>query len=409
MNSDDYQFYLLAGYSFNSGNKLRIDEIEMYKSIALMEQKPKGQMSKTHIDDISAYFNTIKRNKGGAALTPYGIIVSGGKNAAGTTASATQVYWPHVVADMTEQAVGLFGEYYAYDAALGGTPDRAALFEGTTPVATRVDPEINFDWGTGAPFSVTGDYFATRWTGYLLPQYTETYTFYEYSDDGVRLWVDGELVIDKWTQEGVVEYTGTKSLVAGTMVPIVLEYYEYGGDAAVQLSWSSTSVAKAIIPPDAFKVSLSYGKYGISRELPNMISSRADHCLVYHKGFLYRVGGDTGGGTVSRFDFSTNSWGADFVPDSNTTAFKRTKAAACSFGDEIFVFGGYDGSSTTNTAFAWNPETDKVRSLATIPNTGGGTYTRKMSAVPYGPHIYLIGGAKDSGSAARGSIIRYTP
>lgn len=58
-----------------------------------------------------------------------------------------------------------------------------------------------------------------------------------YSDDGVRLWVNGELIIDNWTAHSPAFDTGTISLVAGQMYDIRLEYYENGGEAAVTLEW----------------------------------------------------------------------------------------------------------------------------------------------------------------------------
>ncbi|HEY9845321.1 MAG TPA: family 16 glycosylhydrolase, partial [Candidatus Caenarcaniphilales bacterium] len=71
----------------------------------------------------------------------------------------------------TSSGNGLKGEYY-------------------NAKASRVDPSINFDWGTGAPHpSVAADNFYIRWTGQVQPRYSETYTFYTLSDDGVRLWV----------------------------------------------------------------------------------------------------------------------------------------------------------------------------------------------------------------------------
>jgi len=56
---------------------------------------------------------------------------------------------------------------------------------------------VNFDWGGGTPDSSLGvDTFTTRWTGKVEPQYSQTYTFYTQTDDGVRLWVNGQLLID---------------------------------------------------------------------------------------------------------------------------------------------------------------------------------------------------------------------
>jgi hypothetical protein len=59
---------------------------------------------------------------------------------------------------------------------------------------------VDFNWGTGSPDpSIAADNFSARWTGQVQPVSTQAYTFYTVSDDGVRLWVNNQLVIDNWT------------------------------------------------------------------------------------------------------------------------------------------------------------------------------------------------------------------
>jgi hypothetical protein len=115
---------------------------------------------------------------------------------------------------------------------------------------TRVDPNINFDWGntSGPDGAVGNDNFSIRWTGKLVPRFSETYTFETQTDDGVRLWVNNVLVIDKWTDHGLQTDTGTIALVAGTAYDLRLEFYENGGEAVVKLAWSSPSQAYEVVP-----------------------------------------------------------------------------------------------------------------------------------------------------------------
>ncbi|MFO8008656.1 MAG: PA14 domain-containing protein, partial [Candidatus Brocadiia bacterium] len=80
------------------------------------------------------------------------------------------------------------------------------------------------------------------------PLYSETYTFTTRSDDGVRLWVNGQSVIDNWTDHGPTYDSGTIALSAGTKYDIQLDYYENGGGAVIELYWSSASQAEEIIP-----------------------------------------------------------------------------------------------------------------------------------------------------------------
>ena len=115
---------------------------------------------------------------------------------------------------------------------------------------TRVDTTVNFDWGTDSPDSTIGaDTFSVRWTGTVTPRYTQAYTFYTYSDDGVRLWVNDVLIVDNWTDHGPTENSGTTAvLTANQPYSIRMEFYEQGGGAVAGLSWSSTSQAKEVIP-----------------------------------------------------------------------------------------------------------------------------------------------------------------
>ena len=114
---------------------------------------------------------------------------------------------------------------------------------------TRVDSTVNFDWGTGSPDPGIGaDTFSVRWTGQVVPLYSQTYTFYTTSDDGVRLWVDGQQIINNWTDHAVIENSGTIALTAGEQYDVKMEYYEKGGLAVAKLWWSSASQAKQAIP-----------------------------------------------------------------------------------------------------------------------------------------------------------------
>ncbi|HUW83251.1 MAG TPA: Calx-beta domain-containing protein, partial [Phycisphaerae bacterium] len=131
---------------------------------------------------------------------------------------------------------GLTGEYYDN-------------IDFTAFVLSRVDATVNFNWGTDSPDPSMGvDTFSIQWVGQVKPLYSETYTFYTNTDDGVRLWVDGQLIVDHWVDQGPTEWSGTIALSAGVKYDIEMEYYENGGGAVAELRWSSASQAKEIIP-----------------------------------------------------------------------------------------------------------------------------------------------------------------
>jgi len=123
----------------------------------------------------------------------------GAKDFAGNPLAADMVW------SFTTSAVlsGLTGEYY----------DNADL---TNLKGTRVDPTVNFNWGSGSPDpSINAESFSVRWTGQVRADASETYTFYTTSNDGVRLWVNNQLVIDNWTSHAATENKGTIALQAG--------------------------------------------------------------------------------------------------------------------------------------------------------------------------------------------------
>jgi hypothetical protein len=141
---------------------------------------------------------------------------------------------------------GLYGEYFNQrDNTVSSIP------AGWTVVATRTDPTVNFDWGSGAPgpSGIGVDNFSVRWTGSVVPPATGNYVFYARADDGVRLWINGALVVNAWIDQGATEYaSGSIALTQGVPASIKLEYFEHGGGALAQLSWSSASIPKQIIP-----------------------------------------------------------------------------------------------------------------------------------------------------------------
>ncbi|MEV0234474.1 PA14 domain-containing protein [Nonomuraea sp. NPDC050786] len=118
----------------------------------------------------------------------------------------------------------------------------------TAPKLTRIDPGVNFDWGANAPDpAVSADTFSVRWTGKVIADRAETYTFITTSDDGVRLWVDGKLVVDDWTDHSKRDDSGQIALTAGAH-DIRMEFYDSGYDAIAQLHWSSPTITRQTIP-----------------------------------------------------------------------------------------------------------------------------------------------------------------
>jgi hypothetical protein len=110
-----------------------------------------------------------------------------------------------------------------------------------SPVLVRGDgDELNFDWGAGSPApSVPTERFSARWTRTLYLQ-GGTYRFYVYSDDGVRVWLDGALIIDAWHVAAGSVYAAERTLGSSNHT-LHVEYYEDRGAARIQFWWERPS------------------------------------------------------------------------------------------------------------------------------------------------------------------------
>ncbi len=82
----------------------------------------------------------------------------------------------------------------------------------------------------------------------MQPQFSETYVFDVDSDDGCRLWINDQLLINDWRSQGVTHSTNAIALQAGTRYDLKLEYLQSGGSAQAHLSWYSPSQAEEVIP-----------------------------------------------------------------------------------------------------------------------------------------------------------------
>jgi hypothetical protein len=104
------------------------------------------------------------------------------------------------------------------------------------PVLVRNDAIIDFNWGRGAPaVSVPSDNFSARWTRTVQFD-AATYRFHIVVDDGARLWVDDQLILEEWRDGGVREVSAEYTLAQGTH-SLQVQYYEYTGEALIRVWW----------------------------------------------------------------------------------------------------------------------------------------------------------------------------
>ena len=126
---------------------------------------------------------------------------------------------------------GLTGAYF-------GNPN----VQGTAAL-TRIEPIYFFWWAQPAP-GLPADGFSARWSGVIEAAATGPHTLQTFSDDGVRVWVDGLLVIDNWTPHAPTYNTAAAmNWVAGERHAIIVQYQELGGPGTAQLLWRTPDAA----------------------------------------------------------------------------------------------------------------------------------------------------------------------
>ena len=131
------------------------------------------------------------------------------------------------VSGAPDAAHGLKGEYFAN-----------RNLEGR-PVVTRVDKNINFDWQGGSPDpSVPDDNFSVRWTGKLIAPKSGLYLLGTASDDGVRVYLDGKLIIDDWSDHATLVNNYSAELEHGRAYDLTVEYFDHEGNANMKFGWT---------------------------------------------------------------------------------------------------------------------------------------------------------------------------
>jgi hypothetical protein len=122
-----------------------------------------------------------------------------------------------------------------------------------TLLLTRTDPTIDYDWKETLPHPALapwGREFSVRWIGRLRADRTDQYTLITNTDDGVRLWLDGKLLIDRWFDQTGDNSTPKIPLEKGRDYDLRIEYFNSHGEASASLAWMSPNIPRQIIPSE---------------------------------------------------------------------------------------------------------------------------------------------------------------
>ena len=182
---------------------------------------------------------------------------------------------------MVRDGVEWFGETQTWDISVGGgggcpltpiaTPSdrwKLEMFDNPqlsgSPVEVRTEAPgsagFSFNWGGGRASSCTGnDHYGIRFSRRIQIATSGEYTFTTTTDDGVRLWVDGQLVVDRWIDQAPTAHSGTIFLATGTH-DVRMDYYERGGGAVAAINWERTgggcSSSPIATPTDRWKLEI---------------------------------------------------------------------------------------------------------------------------------------------------------
>ncbi|MBN1508386.1 MAG: hypothetical protein JW955_16170 [Sedimentisphaerales bacterium] len=147
------------------------------------------------------------------------------------------------------------GEVWSFTTMVPGAGGvKAEYFRNMTvsgaPFLTQIEPSIDHTWpdGTG-PLPTITDQFSVRWTADLEIAIADAYTFIGTSDDGIRVWLNDDLIVDAWIDRAVADSFSSPQQLDPGVYSLRVEYYEYGSDATAQVSWQTPSMARQIIPP----------------------------------------------------------------------------------------------------------------------------------------------------------------
>ena len=127
---------------------------------------------------------------------------------------------------------------------------------------SRVDAVINFTWAQGPITNYGSDFVSVRWEGFILAKHSGLCSFWLETQEHVRMWIDGFLLIDEWDNPPSGLSVANHDIVAGDLYEININYRELGNEASIKLLWSSDHTSPEIIPS-----SLLFYKVGFSLDI----------------------------------------------------------------------------------------------------------------------------------------------
>ncbi|MDZ7811910.1 MAG: DUF6701 domain-containing protein [Ideonella sp.] len=205
---------------------------------------------------------------------------------------------------------------------------------------SRRDGPVDFNWGAGGPGpGVNADNFSVRWTGAVLVPSSGWYTFQTGSDDGVRLWVNGQQLVNSWYPRGLAYDTPAPVyLKAGTRYPIEMHFYELTGAAAARLLWKR--------PLDAAFTAIPYGD-GTQGLYPDTVPVVPDAGAMSGAVWWGRAGSFSGADNTGMSAWANDADSSRNLTGSTTRpAYRNTNALNINFNPVVEFTSGTSGAAT---------------------------------------------------------------
>ncbi len=279
---------------------------------------------------------------------------------------------------------GLLGQYWSNTTA---TVFSNVNFS-TAATLTRTDAAVNFNWSSTPPSAAVGQTnFTVRWTGCVQPQYSETYTFTTIADDGVRLWVNGQLLVNDWTTHAnAATNSGAITLNAQQLYNVRLEYFQTTNNAVAQLLWSSASTASAVIPQTQL--------YPFTNPPPSVVMTQPANGASYTASASVTLGADTDApnNPISLVSFYANGTLLGTLSNSLYAPSYFMTATGLGAGSYALTAVATDGSGLVSTSAPVNitvaaasgqpyglAMNGNFSAFANMPTTGGGALPALLS------------------------------
>jgi uncharacterized repeat protein (TIGR03806 family) len=250
--------------------------------------------------------------------------------------NSTEVSATFINSSAIGNGTGLLGAYY-------GNHNSVNPYTGA-PTMVRTDAVINFNWTSGPGGGIAQTNFTARWTGCVQPQFNETYTFYATADDGVRLWVNGQELVNGWVDEASTTYQGSIALKAQQLYNIEMDYYQVSGGAIAELQWGSPSTTEALVPQTQL--------YPYTNPPPTVVLTSPAGGATYTASASVTIGAMAAApyNPISSVSFYTNNTLLGVVSNSPTAPLYTLTTTGLGAGSYVLTAVAVDGSGLSSTS-----------------------------------------------------------